>query len=107
MDVEKVLYSLIPLVLIIVFSWLFSFLGSRMKRQNDQTGLSSEEPADDRLIDLIAGRADDDLHMVPGAENVEGPREPVQADYSDWRTYRDPQAPRVTPDPIRPKWWGA
>jgi hypothetical protein len=107
MDAEKVLYSLIPLVLIIVFSWLFSFLGSRMKRQNDQTDLSSEEHADDRLIDLIAGRADDDLLMVPGGESAERPGEPVQIDSSDWPTYQDPQAPRVTPDPIRPKWWGA
>ena len=33
MDIENILYSLVPLILIIVFSWLFSFLGSRMKKQ--------------------------------------------------------------------------
>lgn len=107
MDVEKILYSLIPLILIIVFSWLFSFLGSRMKRQTDQTDLATDENADDRLIDLIAGREDDDLLTVPGGEDAESLGEPLEADSSEWQTYQDPQAPRVTSDPIRPKWWGA
>jgi hypothetical protein len=107
MDVEKVLYSLIPLILIIFFSWLFSFMGSRMKKQTDQAGVSSTENDDDRLMDLLTGHADDDLLVVPGTEGQERSRETVEVDSSDWGTHRDPQAPRVTPDPIRPKWWGA
>lgn len=105
MDVEKILYSLIPLILIIVFSWLFSFLGSRMKRQNDEA--DTGENGDDRLIDLIAGQADDDLLVLPGGESAERSEETVQVDPSEWRTHQDPRAPRVTSDPIRPKWWGA
>ncbi|MEJ2717255.1 MAG: hypothetical protein P8182_08965, partial [Deltaproteobacteria bacterium] len=104
----KVLYSLVPLILIIFFSWLFSFMGSRMKKQTDRTDVSSTENDDDgRLIDFLTGHADDDLLMVPGGEGPERPKETVEVDSSDWRTYRDPRAPRVTPDPIRPKWWGA
>ena len=105
MDVEKVVYSLIPLVLIILFSWLFSFLGSRMKRSNDQ--VETEDTADDRFIDFMTGRADDDLLVMRGEESPEGSGPTVPVDSSDWRKYRDPQAPRVTSDPIRPKWWGA
>ena len=43
----------------------------------------------------------------PAERARSAPENQYQIDSSDWPTYQDPQAPRVTPDPIRPKWWGA
>lgn len=105
MDVEKVLYSLIPLILIILFSWLFSFLGSRMKRETDQA--DTEDTADDRLMDFLTGRADDDPLVLRGEESAERSGESVPVDSTGSQKYWDLQAPRITSDPIRPKWWGA
>ena len=42
-DIKNVLYSLIPLILIIIFSWLFGLLGSKMKKPTEESDVSLQK----------------------------------------------------------------
>jgi hypothetical protein len=102
-NMDNLLYSLIPLVLVIVLSWLFSFLGSRRKRQAEGTESVATTRSGDQFFDLFPVR-EDELHEEP-----EIPRP------DDVRTIRDAawppniptRGPEPAPKPITPKWWGA
>lgn len=107
MDIENLVYSIIPLVLIIFFSWLFSVMGSRMKKQAEEGASNGVRSPGDQLLELF-GKPDDEKN-VAGEEGRAGTaigRMP-QVGKSRWEMYRDPQAPRVNAEPITPKWWGA
>ena len=105
--IENILYSIVPLVLIILFSWLFSFLGSKMRKPQEEPGATSGDDRDPQLVDLMIGQKP----TPPGTE----PR----SEYPDWSaafpgpTRQSPitklrsGAPKVTSRPIEPKWWGA
>jgi hypothetical protein len=106
--IENILYSIVPLILIILFSWLFSFLGSKMRKQQPDEAVPEQEKGRDfRLIDLLTDQTEPpqttDSRTAPldwrGAEP--GSRPPVQ------QSPTIPAGPQVTPRPIRPKWWGA
>ncbi|MCA1960485.1 MAG: hypothetical protein LDL33_06795 [Desulfomonile sp.] len=119
MEVEKLIYSIIPLVLIIFFSWLFSVVGSRMKRQIEEEGpglikspgasqgAGMAKSSGDPLMDLF-GRLEDEKIVVT-EEKETSPRMGgmPKSGTSEWGMYQDLQAPRVSPEPITPKWWGA
>lgn len=107
MDIENILYSLIPLILIIVFSWLFSFLGSRMKKQAEQGASSSAGRQESSVMDLLTGGKSEDYLF--GSEHTAADQvgQAQRLDSADWKTYRDQQAPKVSSKPIKPKWWGA
>ena len=107
MEIENVLYSLIPLVLIVVFSWLFSLMGSRMKKEQQDESISSTEFPQDRSLDIFSEEEDEEW-LVPGQEAAQEPSgqfphaRPVEV-----TNRHGLQAPDITPEPIRPKWWGA
>lgn len=105
--IENILYSIIPLILIILFSWLFSFLGSKMRKQQEETNAAPEKGHDYQLIDLLT-----DQKPVPSA--AESQPAPLNwttafpaADQRVPKSPATPGGPQVTPRPIRPKWWGA
>lgn len=104
-NLENILYSLLPLVLIIIFSWLFGLLGSRMKKRAASTDNSTtrrEEGAD--LFDIFAPRSGEQPGASqPGMENLP----PLPADATTWAPQRRLAPPPVTADPIKPKMWGA
>lgn len=106
MDFENILYSLIPLILIIVFSWLFSFLGSKMKKQAQQ-GPESAGRQDSSLADILSGGKGEDYLFGSGEAIPDETGQAQRGAQTDWRTYRDRQAPKVSSKPINPKWWGA
>lgn len=107
MDIEKLIYSVIPLVLIIFFSWLFSVMGSRMKKQAEEGSPGVAKSPGDQLLDLF-GKVDDEKIVVNGEKPFSIQTDSAQPIGSTaWGTYRDPQVPVVTPKPITPKWWGA
>ncbi len=105
MDLEKLIFSLLPLILIVLFSWLFSFLGSKMKQKAQEEGVYSEGlhhwEEDDR----------EGLRMVESFEGEEEFGPVIRSDEhaepgQDIHTVAPPDGgPRVTPDPIEPKFW--
>jgi hypothetical protein len=104
-NLENILYSLLPLILIIVFSWLFGSLGSRLKKQAASAGNSTEhrEQGED-LFDLFAARSGEQPSASqPGTQNLP----PLPSDTTPWVPKRGLAPPPVTADPIKPKMWGA
>jgi hypothetical protein len=105
--IENILYSVIPLVLIILFSWLFSYLGSRMRKEQEEPGAVTAKDRDYQLIDLMtdqkeaprAAEAQSALADWPVAFPGTGQKSPM--------AQPTPGAPKINPRPIEPKWWGA
>ena len=104
-NLENILYSLLPLVLIIVFSWLFSFLGSRMKKQAGSAGNSTTRSEQgEGLFDILAGRSGEQPSASqPGVEDLP----PLPSGATTWAPQRGLNPPPATANPIKPKMWGA
>jgi hypothetical protein len=104
-NLQNILYSLLPLVLIIVFSWLFGLLGSRMKKRAASAGNSTTQREEgEDLFDLFAARSSEQPDTTQSAmENLP----PLPADAAPWARRRGLNPPPVTADPIKPKMWGA
>jgi len=103
-----ILYSLIPLVLIILFSWLLSVLGSKKRQatQEDQ-GRPQGGPLD-QLFDLMSPQEEErQAGDSRGQPTAMRPGEYEWGGLPEARPYQDLAGPRITPDPIKPKWWGA
>jgi hypothetical protein len=101
--IENLLYSIIPLVLIIVFSWLFSVLGSKMRKQGQEGEPSGEKDRPFQLTDLFA---QDKEAFGPTAAPLPGMDRQPDLMQPNLRTDMPKTAPG-TPKPIEPKWWGA
>jgi len=106
MDDGSLLRSLIPLILIIGFSWLFSALGSRMKKRSEQAEAEADNDAGADIFGLFSASPDEEPldrpdYLHPDAPEEIGPEPPAVQDFAD--RYG---APVVTPDPIKPSWWG-
>ncbi|HTY25906.1 MAG TPA: hypothetical protein VMC85_22445 [Desulfomonilaceae bacterium] len=102
---ENVLYSLLPLVLIILVSWLFSFLGSRMKKQA-QLGTAATRPeTEEDFPDFLSELPAEPTRMTQpptGGRPYSAP-----AGITIWTPGMGSSGPRVTAEPIKPKMWGA
>jgi hypothetical protein len=102
---DNILYSIIPLILIIVLSWLFSFLGSKKRKETEGAENSSGMRVADQFFDFVA----------KGEERQEVPREgpPEWAEVRDrspdtpWIRQPAMRGPQISAKPIEPKWWGA
>ncbi len=107
-EFEKLIPSLIPIILIIVVSWVFSFLAAKMRKQQQPANESQSTGRGENPLTALLniGKGDDFFPSGQGGPNVR-PGQQAPVDMADWRSYRDPQAPRITSDPIKPKWWGA
>ncbi|MBI5248217.1 MAG: hypothetical protein HY912_01870 [Desulfomonile tiedjei] len=98
-NIENILYSLIPLILIILFSWLFSFLGSKMKKPGENSEAAAGSNLGDRLLEMMKeapGEAPAEAgtkQRFPAGPRVELPQQTG--------------GPITTAKPITPKWWGA
>lgn len=114
MEIEKLLYSLIPLILIIIFSWFFSFLGKKIgQREPDGEEVQTTEYRGDEQrgpVDLFELLTDDEEEEeVPRREQTEIYQPPgdMSWDYEGtYSPYEHRGAPTVSPEPIRPKFWG-
>ena len=104
-NLENILYSLLPLVLIVVFSWLFGLLGSRMKKQAASSGKPAEQREEgENLFDLFAARSGGQPGAwEPGMESLP----PPPTDAAPWARRRGVNPSLVRADPIKPKMWGA
>lgn len=106
-DTKSTLYSLLPLILIILFSWLFGKLGSKMKKPTEETDAPAKEGAEDQPLDIISlmrGAAG----QAPASKGGAAVGNRIGTGDAGARlTDMGSGGPRVTPKPITPKWWGA
>ena len=107
MDIENLVYSIIHLVLIIFFSWLFSVMGSRMKKQAEEGSPNGVKTPGDQLLELFGKHDDEKIAVGDERRAVAQTGRMPQVGTSDWEMHRDPRAPRVSTKPITHKWWGA
>lgn len=104
-NLDNILYSLIPLILILVLSWLFSFLGSKKRQETESAEHSGSARVADQFFDFFA--QDREREEV----RQEGP--PQRADVrggsqdSLWTGRSTMRGPQISAKPIEPKWWGA
>jgi hypothetical protein len=107
-DLEKLIPSLLPIILIIVVSWVFSFLASKMRKPQQQEGESAPaERGGDLLGDLFNLGKGQDVFQRPQGRPA-GPAGEIQPmDMGDRRPYQDVRGPSISPRPIEPRWWGA
>ncbi len=109
MDESKnVIWSLVPLILIILFSWLFGVLGNKMKKPQQKADDSVKTAPDEQPLDIFTAlrQAAGQVSTTEGDVNV-NERVPTVAGNQVWRPDKGLTGPRVTPKPITPKWWGA
>ncbi len=118
-NLKDIVYSLLPLVLIIIISWFFSFLGPKMKKQLEEKAQAGGEEPRNELMEIFFGQGPPKEAGQPAEKP--GPRSQLPGpDFSMARSAvpapGDAAAPMpiprytgptVTPDPIKPKWWGA
>jgi hypothetical protein len=105
--IGNILYSLIPLILIIVFSWLFGRLGAKMRKQGQEGEAVGEKEREFQLIDLFAADKESPgptATQLPGAERQPEFMQPSLGASIPGTTAGGPV---VTPKPIEPKMWGA
>lgn len=107
MEFKGDLWKLLPLLVLIVVSWVLSFVGSRLakKRQQEQLmrGESPSEKSEEQFMDL----EDEDLLEPSSSERSAGSRRPEQGQPAEWDGVQGAHPEPLTPEPIRPKWWGA
>ena len=106
-DIKNVLYSVIPLILIILFSWLFGLLGSKMKKPKEETDASLKVGSEDQPIDIFGEMREEGDQIPAGQGSLRVTDRRATIDTGAWRARESPGGPRVTPKPITPKWWGA
>jgi hypothetical protein len=102
---ENILYSLLPLILIIFVSWFFSFLGSRVKKHTEQATQNQGTEPEREAAHLFFDK-EEAMESPKPAQHIPGLSVPISGDRS---TLMQPQSasPQVSPKPIKPKWWGA
>lgn len=102
---QNFIYSLIPLLIILAFSWLFGLFSRRRAQQQAPPAEESKERANPLLELLLEKREPgDDVELVdtPGEDRrVESPHE------ADWKSRSRYSGPKIDSRPITPKWWGA
>jgi hypothetical protein len=134
LDSENPLYSLIPLILIFLVTWILSALSSKYKKDQPEQEEGEREDSGKSLMDLFLkagnfeqqetgarersreeygpdgwdyesegyGEYHQPYYMEDEVDIHGGLPEPEEQDYA-YYGYNEV----VTPDPIKPKWWGA
>jgi len=102
-SIENLLYSLIPLLLIIAASWFFSFLGPRKKPKTSDELPGTAPKSVDQLFDLFP-QGEEEVREAPGTARPGDVRDARQI---AWPSKMPMKGPEPTPKPITPKMWGA
>jgi hypothetical protein len=105
-SLENIIYSLIPLILILLLSWLFGSLGSKARKQVPEGQKSSSPLPGDRIFDLISSKREE-KELFPERAVAKVPDQIAPDGTDGWPRLQSPVPGPVTPEPIRPKWWGA
>jgi Na+/H+ antiporter NhaC len=106
---DNILYSILPLILIVGISWFFSFLGAKARKQTQQAPgqplpETHTQPEKDPM-ELFFGIDNDMESPKVSQPNQEQPIPGIPSDTTLGRLLAP--EPQITPKPIEPKWWGA
>ena len=105
-NMEDSLYKILPLVLMILFAWVFSYLSKRTKKQTPAASTQPEREPQDEFLELLSDTVGGERRgEAPAEKGAWTPTGPGGA--ATWRPQARPGGPVVTPAPIKPKWWGA
>lgn len=101
------LSSLLPLLLLFAFWWIFSMLGSRLKKTGEKSEQAESPGMQDRILEMMTGSKDEDddaRPQRPKRPSFDAPGTEVPVEY-----YQNPNGPvgDFQPKPINPRWWGA
>lgn len=105
-SLQNIIYSLIPLILILVLSWLFGSFGSKTRKQVPDHPQSSSPQPGDQIFNLISSRRDE-KELLPQRAVPTMPDPITREDSDGWSRLQSSVPGPVTPEPIKPKWWGA
>jgi hypothetical protein len=100
--------SILPLLLLFAFWWIFSMLGSKIKKTGEKGEETGSPGLQERILQAMTGdQAGDQTsgRKVPtevGAYDMDREEQP-SAFYQETKTYGG----QVNVRPISPKWWGA
>lgn len=105
----EVLWSLIPLILIILFSWLFSLMGSKLKNQPQGKAPAPKEGTGSPILDMLLNidEKKEEAQPRPPAPGKEIGGGPVRFEPGAWNQPSISGPTQVSSEPITPKWWGA
>jgi len=118
-NLKDILYSLLPLILIIFISWFFSFLGPKLKKQLEEGAKTGTGESRNDLMEILLGQSaakgagppaetPQPRSEMPGPGlSMPGPTAPLPGPTAAPMPMPRYTGPIVTPDPIKPKWWGA
>lgn len=106
-NMESILYSLLPLILILLISWFFSFFGARMKKSAEQGATATKAPSEARreLMEIFFQEGGEQEARTSDVMQGRAPESP----YGPGIGLAPPhlRGPEITSEPIKPKWWGA
>lgn len=112
MDIPPVVYKALPIIIILLISWLFGMIGAKRKNPTEEQGHEPDQ-AENRthgpvsLSDLFLPALKDQspsplVTSDPSKASVHTGFAAQGLDYSSAGG-----GPAVTPDPIEPSWWGS
>jgi hypothetical protein len=109
MELKDVLWTLLPLIMLIVVSWILSVLGSKVAKKSQEQEQLQGEAHGERSEELFIDVQDEELFEPSRSE----PEQPAGAGHADqgqpaeWGTVQPGEPPPMTSEPIKPRWWGA
>jgi len=104
-NITNILYSLLPLVVIIFLSWLFSQMGAKAKKRAESGQKEPPSLPGDHIMDILLGKGGTDDAQARAPENLPGRSSGTSIE--TWNVNKPVSGPEPTPKAIRPKWWGA
>ncbi|MGC8907703.1 MAG: hypothetical protein ACP5M0_09705 [Desulfomonilaceae bacterium] len=104
-NITNVLYSLLPLIIIIFLSWLFSQMGAKAKRRTETAEKEAPSLPGDQIMDILLGKGPSTKDQAP--HPTESPAGSSSMTVESWDVQRPVSRSEPTPKPITPKWWGA
>lgn len=97
--------ELLPVVMVFVLWIIFSFLGSKLRKQDQGAQQAQETPSlQEKFLEMISPGAASDAQQHQAAPKSDFERLESESSRS-LTTVKN--APPVTAKPITPRWWGA
>ncbi len=109
-DLHKVVWAVIQIIFVLIFMWFMRSAASKLnKKKSGEEADSNAEPKKDWMSLFLEDHQESqeeesedldphNLHRIEDLEPGFGPQPPAGP---------IPGGPPPTPDPIKPKWWGA
>ena len=107
MELDDILWTLLPLIMLIVVSWVLSFLGSRVTKKRQEEEMLAGETEQGGSGELFMNLGDEELFEPSPTEQPSGPARTRRVRSEEWDPLQGTEPPPITPEPIKPKWWGA